>query len=452
MVQAYYSAPQGKLGKPAKALAGYRKTRLLQPGESEEVHLAFPVSLMASYDDLGKIEKSAWVLEKGKYCLWLGTSVRDVEAVKAWTQDEDVIVEKLQARMVPACLEKRLMSDGTWEKLPTAPCNDYKATGLARLSPEEANALPEVRGVPRLKNFGQVAQEWKLASVADGKVSLEDFVAALPMEDLACLLGGQPNVGLANTFGYGNNVRFGIPSIMTADGPAGIRFHQGLGVTTTAFPCATLLGSTWDPDLVCQVGSAASLEAKENNIQVWLAPGVNIHRNPLCGRNFEYFSEDPLLTGKQAAAMIRGIQSNRIAATAKHFALNNKETNRQECDSRCSERAIREIYLRQFEILVKEAHPWSIMSSYNIINGHRASENRDLLTGILREEWGYDGMVTTDWWTHGEHYKEAAAGNDMKMATGFPERLMEAVEKGLLSREDLETAAKHILGLILRLD
>ena len=150
--------------------------------------------------------------------------------------------------------------------------------------------------------------------------------------------------------------------------------------------------------------------------------------------------------------MIRGIQSNRIAATPKHCALNNKETNRYNCDSRASERAIREIYLKQFEILVKESHPWSIMSSYNIINGHRASENRDLLTGILREEWGFDGMVTTDWWTQGEHYKEVAAGNDMKMATGFPDRLLEAVKKGVLTREEMENAAKNVLRLILRID
>ena len=150
--------------------------------------------------------------------------------------------------------------------------------------------------------------------------------------------------------------------------------------------------------------------------------------------------------------MIRGIQSNHIAATPKHFALNNKETNRRSCDSRASERAIREIWLKQFEILVREGRPWSIMSSYNIINGHRASENRDLLTGILREEWGFDGMVTTDWWTFGEHYKEAAAGNDMKMATGFPDRLLEAVEKGVLQRGDMEKAAENILRLILRID
>ncbi len=450
VVQVYYSAPQGKLTKPLKALAGYRKTRLLQPGEAEWVTIRFPLSRMASYDDLGKIARSAWVLEAGEYRFYIGTSVRDVkQAAQSWLLPEDRITEQLASRMAPTRLEKRLLADGTYEKLPTAPCNDFNATALPPLPHDVIHATPAVRAVPPIKNFGRT-DGMKLQDVAEGKITLDDFVTALPLEDLAWLLGGQPNVGLANTFGYGNNPVYGIPNIMTADGPAGIRFHAGLGVTTTAFPCATLLGSTWDERLVEEVGAAAALEAKENNIMVWLAPGVNIHRNPLCGRNFEYYSEDPLLAGKQAAGLVRGVQSQHIAATPKHFALNNKETNRRNCDSRASERAIREIYLKQFEIIVKEAHPWSIMSSYNIVNGFRASENKDLLTGILRDEWGFDGMVTTDWWTLGEHYKEAAAGNDMKMAAGFPDRLLEAVEKGALTREEMEKAAKNILRLILR--
>ncbi|MCR5297517.1 MAG: glycoside hydrolase family 3 C-terminal domain-containing protein [Clostridiales bacterium] len=452
VIQVYYSAPAGRLSKPARELAGYRKTRLLQPGETEQVSIRFPLAQMASYDDLGKVARSAWVLEAGTYLFHIGTSVRNtVTAEESWTLDENRITEQLTARMVPTCLEKRLLADGTFEDLPTAPCNDYNATVLEPMGNTEMHSTPEVRAVPRIPDFGR-GIGMKLQDAANGAMSLEEFAEALPVEDLAALLGGQPNTGLANTFGYGNNPLYGIPNIMTADGPAGIRFHQELGVATTAFPCATLIGCSWDPQVAYEVGAAAALEAKENNIMVWLAPGVNIHRNPLCGRNFEYFSEDPLLAGKQAAGMIRGIQSERIAATPKHFALNNKETNRRNCDSRASERAIREIYLKQFEILVKEAHPWSIMSSYNIVNGHRASENRDLLTHILREEWGFDGMVTTDWWTFGEHYKEVAAGNDMKMAAGFPERLLDAVEKGALTREDIKKAAMNVLRLILRID
>jgi beta-glucosidase len=292
----------------------------------------------------------------------------------------------------------------------------------------------------------------QLSEVADGKVGMDEFLSSLSDEDLAWLMGGQPNTGVANTYGYGNNEKAGIPNIMTADGPAGVRFRPETGVTTTAFPCGTLIACSWDPEVARKVGQAGALEAKENNIMAWLTPAVCIHRNPLCGRNFEYYSEDPLLAGLQGAALVSGIQSERIAATPKHFALNNKETNRKESDSRASERAIREIYIRQFEWIVRLSDPWTIMSSYNVINGVRASENRDLLTGILREEWGWEGMVTTDWWTRGEQYREAAAGNDMKMGCGFPERLLEALKLGLISREQLETNVRRILNLILKID
>lgn len=176
-----------------------------------------------------------------------------------------------------------------------------------------------------------------------------------------------------------------------------------------------------------------------------MTPAINIHRSPLCGRNFEYYSEDPFLTGKMAAAMVKGIQSQHVGATVKHFALNNKDTNCRNSDSRVSERAAREIYLKAFEITVIDANPWSVMSSYNIINGQRASENRELLEDILRGEWGWDGMVTTDWWTYGEHYKETKAGNDVKMGLGYPERLMKAKESGLISREEMNVCARRIL-------
>ena len=193
-------------------------------------------------------------------------------------------------------------------------------------------------------------------------------------------------------------------------------------------------------------------EVKENNISIWLIPACNIHRSPLCGRNFEYYSEDPYLAGKTGAAMVRGIQSQHIGASVKHFAANNKETNRKDSDSRVSERALREIYLKQFEIIVKEAHPYTIMSSYNLINGIHASENKELLTGILRDEWGFDGLVTTDWWTFGEHYRETKAGNDIKMAAGYPERIKEAYEKGFITEAEIRLSARRILNMILKID
>jgi beta-glucosidase len=238
---------------------------------------------------------------------------------------------------------------------------------------------------------------------------------------------------------------------MTADGPAGLRIRPECGVTTTAWPCATALACTWDRDLIERVGEAAAMEVKENNIGIWLAPAINIHRSPLCGRNFEYYSEDPLVAGLCAGALVHGVQSQKVGVSVKHFCANNKETNRKDSDSRVSERALREIYLRAFELIVKNEQPLTVMSSYNLLNGVHTSENKDLLTGILREEWGFEGIVTTDWWTHGDHPLEAGAGNDVKMAAGYPERVKEAVERGILTREEVRTCAARILRMILRL-
>lgn len=454
VVQLYYGAPQGKLGKPARVLAAYQKTRLLQPGESQQIFLQASIADMASYDDLGKIEKSAFVLEEGTYHFYIGTDVRSAKETDCvYALDHNVVVKKTVSRCAPTQLPKRLLADGSFEELPQGEPNDPNADGLQRPDFSEMDGIaPAVRYQPG-RNGGLNKEGYpQLIDVYEGRMSLDDFVAALPDEALFHLIGGQPNTGVANTFGYGNYPEYGIPNVMTADGPAGLRVNANVGVRTTAFPCATLLACTWDPDLTYAVGRAGGEEVKENNIGVWLAPAVNIHRSPLCGRNFEYYSEDPLLAGKQASGMVRGIQSTHVAATVKHFALNNKETNRRNSDSRVSERALREVYLRQFEIIVKEAHPWSIMTSYNIINGHRASENKELLNGILRSEWGWDGMITTDWWTMGEQYKECAAGNDVKMGTGFPDRVREAFEKNLISRKELESAVKNVLGLILKID
>ena len=455
VVQLYYEAPWGLLQKPRRILGAFRKTRLLAPGESETLELQFPVAAMASFDDLGKVRKSAWVLEKGRYALYLGTSVRDAAGLDfAYEQAETEVVSQLSEKLAPSQLEKRLLADGTYESLPAAEPVDPNANALPRLAPgtEEA-VIPAVRGRERYRMDQTYAEGAKpLQAVADGEITLDDFLAQLGDADLIHLLGGQPNTSVSNTFGMGNLPEYGVPTITTADGPAGLRLAPETGLTATAWPCATLLAASWDGDLAAQVGAAAAGEVKENNISVWLAPAVNLHRSPLCGRNFEYWSEDPLLTGKLAAAMVRGVQSQNVAATVKHFACNDKETNRKHSDSRLSQRALRELYLRAFEIIVREAQPWAVMSSYNIINGRRASESRELLTDILRGEWGYEGMVMTDWWNRAEHYKEILAGNDLKMACGYPERVEAAMALGLVTREDLETCARRVLELILKID
>ena len=456
VVQVYAAKPQGKLGKPAKELVAFEKTRELFSGESQIVTLTWNINDMASYDDLGKIQKSAYVLEAGSYDIYVGTSVRDVQkADYSYILDEDIITEQLSAKLVPTSLAKRMLSDGSFEELPQSEPVDTDASVVGNIDPSLTEGVaPGQRAIPYFRFADGMVKNGKydIMDVVEGQISLDEFISELSVDDLIHLLGGQPNIGAANTFGIGNMPEYGIPSVMTADGPAGVRINPEVGVCTTAFPCSTLLACTWNPDIVEAVGHAGGKELKENNLGLWLTPAINIHRSPLCGRNFEYYSEDPFVTGKLAGAMVRGIQSNNVGATLKHFALNNKETNRKNSDSRVSERAAREIYLKAFEMIIKAENPWAVMSSYNIINGYRASENKDLLTGILRNEWGYTGMVTTDWWTCGEHYKETKAGNDLKMGNGYPKRVKEAYEKGAISRNEIEICVKRILNFILKLD
>ena len=442
VVQLYYRAPQGVLGKPLEVLGAFAKTELLG------------VNAMASYDDLGKIQASAYVLEAGNYSFRIGNSVRNtVKLDYEYQAAQTVVTEQLERKCAPAALKLRLLADGSYEELPQGG-DGYEKN---RLVPQDIDTLegvePDVQGISY-----QEKKEWRnadritLEGVAEGKADLRRLLAQLSDRELAGLLGGQVNTGTANTYGMGNLPAYGIPNIMTADGPAGLRIREECGVYTTAWPCATLLACTWNPEIVFEAGAAGAAEVKENNIGVWLTPAMNIHRSPLCGRNFEYYSEDPLVSGKMGAAMIRGIQSQHIGASMKHFCCNNKETNRKDSDSRVSERALREIYLKGFEIAVKEAQPWTVMTSYNLMNGYPTSCNPELLNGILREEWGFEGMVTTDWWNHAEHYLEVKAGGDIKMGCGYPDRILEAKEKGFVSREEMEKCAERILGMILKVD
>ena len=453
VVQVYASAPQGKLGKASRALVAFKKTKLLAPGEEDVLDLTFDRYAFASYDDTGVVCKSAYVLEAGCYKFYVGCDVRSAKAADfSITLDEDVVVKQLSQKMAPAKLPQRLRADGSFEALPVSEGNDPNACIFEKMVPgTEEGMAPAVRFIDRHCLFVP-NPPLQLIDVGEGKVTIEQFLAQMSEDDLIHLLGGQPNTTVANTFGMGNMPEYGIPNIMTADGPAGVRINPVCGVRTTAFPCGTLLASTWNPEIVEQVGAAGGEELKEHNLAMWLTPAINIHRNPLCGRNFEYYSEDPLLTGVIGSAMVKGIQSNGVSSCVKHFAVNNKETNRKHSDSRLSERALREIYLKAFEIIVREANPWAIMSSYNIINGHRASEAKELLEDILRGEWGYQGLVTTDWWTRGEHYKEILAGNDIKMGCGFPDRVRKAMDLGAITRADLEHCAERVLNLILKIE
>ena len=454
VMQLYVSAPQGKLGKAAKSLMAFQKTRLLQPGEAQALTLEFPLYAMASYDDLGKVAKSAYVLEKGDYTFHVGNSVRNTLCCDyVYSLVEDRILQQLSTKLAPHCLKKRMLSDGTYEELPLAELSETAEDGLMPFSKAELERVyPYARRyytIPRYRDQREI--HW-FDEVAEGKIMLDEFMSQLSDEDLCYLVSGQPNLTVADTQGIGNLPQFGVPNAMTADGPAGVRIRAEYGVYTTAMPCATLVACSWDPEIAYALGVAGARELKENNMAIWLTPAVNIHRNPLCGRNFEYYSEDPVVSGVMGSAAVKGIQSQNVSASLKHFAFNNKETNRKDSNSRVSERAAREIYLKPFEIVVKDAKPWYVMSAYNLVNECRTSECRELLTDILRGEWGFDGMVSTDWHTFSEQYKEIKAGNDLRMPTGFPERLMEAMEKGLITRQEIQRSAKRVLELILHLE
>jgi len=453
VVQLYCQAPQGKLGKANRVLVGFTKTALLAPGEAQTVAITFGLDKMASFDDIGAVAANAYVLEQGEYRFYLGENVRAAKLIEGkYVAETDEIVEQLTAKCVPNSLTRRLQPDGTY--LETGMTMHHRERYVAdSVIPVHSLVTPPKEctwGITRNKKNVPIFPQ--LIDVYNGKITLDELMEDMSDEQMIHLLGGQPNRGPANTFGWGNLAEFGIPNVMTADGPAGLRFRPFINVKTTAFPCATLLACTWNTDVVYRVGVAAAREVKENGIGVWLAPAANIHRSPLCGRNFEYYSEDPVVTGVIATAMVAGVQSQGIAVSLKHFCCNNKETNRKDSDSILSQRALREIYLKGFEICVKEADPWTIMSSYNLVNGVHTSTNRELLTDILRGEWGFNGIVTTDWWTYCYQYEEIAAGNDIKMGAGMPEHTLQMLKEGKLRRKDLRTCVRRVLELILKLD
>ncbi|MCR5070639.1 MAG: glycoside hydrolase family 3 C-terminal domain-containing protein [Bacteroidales bacterium] len=302
------------------------------------------------------------------------------------------------------------------------------------------------------------------------KDNIDEVLAAMTLEEKATLLVGGARAQIVNgvTSGVAAQVpgaagntrpieRLGIPGTVLADGPAGLRIQptrQGTSQTfyCTGFPVGTLLASSWDTALVEQVTTAMGEEVHEYGVDVLLAPGMNIHRNPLCGRNFEYFSEDPLLSGKMAAAYVRGIQKNDVGTSIKHYAVNNQETNRNEDDARVSERALREIYLKNFEIAVKESDPWTVMSSYNQLNGEYTQQKKDLLTTILRDEWGYTGIVMTDWGSKAGTVKSAWSGNDLMEPGNETEiqRIVAAVKDGSLDIQDVDRNVRNMLNYIVK--
>jgi len=389
VLQLYYEAPCGRMGKPARELAAFAKTHELLPGESENITLTLKVTDMSSYDDE---ETFSYILEKGTYNIYLGTDVRSAKLCCTYEQEKGATVKKLSqtAAVNPECAFKRLkVIDGkqVYETVPTAKYN-LKDIILAN--------IPEA--TPQTGDKG-----YKLADVKNGKVSMADFVAQLDNTELEAISRGDyvmnsPLGAAGNAGAFGGVLKSmrdkGIPAVTTTDGPSGIRINEGASL----LPVATALACSWNTELVENLYEQVGIEMKRVGSDILLAPGMNIHRTPLCGRNFEYFSEDPLLTGYMAAAIVKGVQKAGVSACPKHFACNNQETNRTHNDSRVSERALREIYLKGFEICVKTANPQNIMTSYNKINGVWGHYNYELCVRILRGEWGYKGCIMTDWW------------------------------------------------------
>ncbi len=483
VVQVYGSCPQEGIPKEYKRLLGYAKTGLLKSGETEVVSVAFPVKALASFEE----GKSAWILEKGMYALRAGTCSDSLSLIGGLEVKEEAVIEKT----TPICERKEALQE---VEPPKAEAMEYEASWKKELLAKELPVYPLV-GKCEAREDGPQTEMEKMA---------KDLAEKLTDEELIHLVVGEVNKSQnANALGSAGimvpgaagetssilSQKYGIPGLPMADGPAGLRlsktyevnekdgsiYARGLldalegGFFTdgkehegarkyyqycTAFPVGTLLAQTWNRGLLEEVGQAVAEEMEEFGITWWLAPGMNIHRDPVCGRNFEYYSEDPVVSGLSAAAITKGVQSRHgVGTTIKHFACNNQEDNRKGSDSILSERTLREIYLKGFEIAVKEAKPMAIMTSYNLVNGVHSANSYDLCTTVARGEWGFRGIIMTDWTTTDQAGGSIPhlcinAGNDLIMP-GTKEdlqELQEALKEGSLSREALKACAARLIA------
>lgn len=454
VVQIYCSAPQGKLGKPARVLCGFDKTRTLQPGESQTLSFEIPLESVASYDDSGVTgHKSAWILEQGGYVFYAGADVRSASEAYSLTLPETV-VRQCKSALGPLTAFKRMVNSSGKPEF-----EDVPLTGEA--FPHDHAKLPAE--IPQTGDRGI-----RLADVVNGKNTLEEFTAQLTDYDLSCIIRGEgmgsPKVtaGTAAAFGGVSDTltALGIPCACCDDGPSGMRLDCG----TKAFslPNGTLLASTFDRPLMTELFTFMGLEMHTNQVDCLLGPGMNIHRHPLNGRNFEYFSEDPYLTGEMASAELAGLHSTGAEGTIKHFCGNNRETRRHFLDSVISERALREIYLRGFEKAVKKGGAKSVMTTYGQVNGVWTAGNYGLVTGILRDDWGFDGFTMTDWWANinrrgkapdkSDFAAMAMAQNDVYMVTAdgaaCNDNTLDSLNSGELTRGELQRNAMNILRFL----
>lgn len=464
VVQVYAKAPLGKLGKPARVLIDFKKTKELMPGECEALTFAIPTSVFASYNEVSTAGMPVgWVLEAGEYTIYAGGNVRDVYAVGSFTLDELQIVEECRNALAPTTAFKRMKM--------TAANEHAEAAGVYEIAMEEVPlrvVSPEEKRNAELPEGCEITGDRgiKLADVKAGKATLDEFVAQLTEEELASIVRGEgmgsPKVTAGTAAAFGGVTKSllekGIPCGCCDDGPSGMRLDSGM--KAFSLPNGTLLACTFNTQLNEELYAFTAVEMIKNRVDILLGPGMNIHRHPLNGRNFEYFSEDPLLTGKMAAAQVRGLKSAGVTGSLKHFCGNNQETRRHTSNSIISERALREIYLRGFEIAVKEAKADAVMTTYGPVNGIWTSSNYDLVTDILRKQWGFEGVAMTDWWAYvcREGDKPAKtdfatmvkAQNDLYMVCPDSEKnehgdnTVESLHDGSLTLGELQRCAKNI--------
>ena len=508
-VQLYVSAPEGTLDKPYQELKGYAKTMELQPNESTNVTIFVSPQNLSSFDT----KKLAYVLEEGTYWLRVGFSSRDTQIIASIVLDKSVEIEKVKAVRTDETLVDFVPKFAGLENNN----NDKSKAPIFYLNSDMFKTKIHKYSSNPSEIITNKTVHWK--SVVDGTATLNEFTAQLSNKQLANICVGAFSStsgtdvignaatkvagGAGETTSYLSNL--GVPSIVMADGPAGLRLEKEYNLLEngqtktkevkqtdfssenlennfnqnptyyqycTAIPIGTALAQSWNDDLVKAIGDIVGYEMKLFNVQLWLAPAVNIHRSPLCGRNFEYYSEDPLLSGRIGAAITKGVQKySGCGTTVKHYACNNQETNRYTSNSVVSQRALREIYLKPFEICIKEAQPKAVMSSYNLINGEHSCNSKDIQTYILRDEWNFEGFVMTDWFVTGgigmasENSKypcasaagNIKAGNDLTMpgSTKDVENILKAINNlehiYPLSRSELQVAAERILKKVLEL-
>lgn len=417
VVQVYYEAPQGALGQPARQLCAYEKTENLAPGQSQTLKIAFDINGIASYDDSGVTgNKSCYVLEAGDYNFYVGNSVKNNKLAYTYKIEELKVTEQLSEAACPNDDNLTLMKPGKRKEDGT-----YEITYVPSQKPTVDMAKRIEENLPKdMKITGDVGIT--LQDVKAGKNTIEEFVAQLTVSELAQIVRGEgmsnPRVttGTASAFGGLSDTLFayGIPAACCADGPSGLRMEG----KATQLPIGTALAASWNPKLVRELYTMEGQELYRNDVDTLLGPGVNIHRHPLNGRNFEYYSEDPLVAGLTGGNEALGVQSNKgVGVTFKHFAGNDQENSRNSQNDVVSERAFREIYLKQFETAVKMSNPMGMMSTYGIVNSVPTANDYELLENILRTEWGFEGIVMTDWGGSGGMSDSQAmhSGNDLIM-------------------------------------